>query len=98
MIPARVAASIASATVAVAPRPSSGSAGGAPGAPRRVVAPPAAGCPQAKPTRLRDLDVLDGLPEIPTTAGRLVESLTPARSYPPAGPASPWRRRLHSTS
>src|SRR5207237_587715 len=58
-----------------------------------VVAPRAASCARAYSTSVRDLDVLDGLPEIPTTARRLVESLTPARSYPPAGPASPWRRR-----
>src|SRR5256884_333974 len=46
----------------------------------------------AYPPSMRDWDVLDGLPEIPTAATPLVESLTPARSSSPTGPASPWRR------
>src|SRR5213082_3516825 len=86
MIPARVAASIAPATAALVPLPSSGSAGSAARSTSCVVAPRAASCARAYSTSVRVLEVLDGLPEIPTTARRLVESLTPARSYPPAGP------------
>src|SRR6266536_761329 len=91
MIRARVAASGA-ATAGLVPRPSSASAGSVARSTSWVVAPSAASCARAYSTSRRDLDVADGLPEIPTAAKPRVESLTPARFYSPAGPATPWRR------
>src|SRR6266436_4063461 len=78
MIRARVAASSAAVTVAAVPRPSSGSAGST----RCGVAPRAASRPRAYSTRRRDLDVADGLPEIPTATTSVVKSLTLPRSGP----------------
>src|SRR5881396_3000514 len=99
MIPARVVASIAPATAALVPRPSSGSAGSAARSTSCVVAPRAASCANAYSTSIRDLDVLDGLPEIPTAARPLAASppldivvhldLTPTE--PPRLPALPER-------
>src|SRR5712691_11433935 len=74
MIPACVAASSAVVTVAAVPRPSSGSAGSAARSTIWVVAPRAASCARAYSTSMRDLDVLDGLPEIPTAGRRLAAS------------------------
>src|SRR5439155_3444076 len=91
-IPARLAASSAAVTEGLVPRPSNGSAGRVARSTSWVVAPRAASRASAYSTSMRDLDVLDGLPEIPTAANPLVESLTPARSSSPTGPASPWRR------
>src|SRR5436189_50989 len=58
MIPARVVASIAPATAALVPRPSSGSAGSATRSTSCVVAPRAASCARAYSTSVRAFDVL----------------------------------------
>src|SRR2546425_36167 len=81
-IRARVATSSAAMTVGLVPRPSSGSAGSAARSTSWVVAPRAASRASAYSTSMRDLDVVDGLPEIPTATRSLVESLTPPRSHP----------------
>src|SRR3989442_7008302 len=83
MIRARVAASSAAVTVAAVPRPSSGSAGSAARSTRCGVAPRAASRPRAYSTRRRDLDVADGLPEIPTPTTSVVESPPLPTSGPP---------------
>src|SRR3989454_2039361 len=92
MIWARVAVSRAAISAGAVARPKSASAGSVARSTSSVTAPSAASRASAYSTSIRDLDELDGLPEIPTAAGPRLESFTSARSRCTRRPASPWRR------
>src|SRR5437764_7848374 len=92
MIWARVAVSRAAISAGAVARPRSASAGSVARSTSSVTAPRAASRASAYSTSIRDLDELDGLPEIPTAAGPRLESFTSARSRGTRRPASPWRR------
>src|SRR5439155_7209624 len=89
MIRARVAASSARVTSGSVPRPSSGSAGSAARSSSWGVAPRAARRARACSTRRRDLDVPDGLPEIPT-ATRSVVNRSRCQDQVPRPISSAW--------
>src|SRR5438552_1803035 len=77
------------------PRPSGGSAGGAARSSSWGVAPRAARRARACSTRRRDLDVPDGLPEIPT-ATRSVVNRSRFQDQVPRPISSAWSRRPSS--
>src|SRR5436309_3567257 len=93
MMWARVAVSSAAISGGAVARPKSASAGSVARSTSSVTAPSGASRASAYSTSIRDLDELDGLPEIPTAARPRVASVTTASPWRhPASVASLWHR------